>query len=91
MFKEGLKQKAAALLDSAKKDVNETATNIQKTLDESGKSVKMVITGTLIALGVSILCNFITIGMTVHVTKSNKGSQPIVIENLYLGGKPNGK
>ena len=64
----------------------ETAEKVQKTLDESGKSVQMVITGTLVALGVSILCNIITIGMTVHATKIGRHQQPIVIENLYLGG-----
>jgi len=83
----GLKKKAGEAIDSAKK----TAEKVQKTLDESGKSVQIVIVGTLIALGVSVLCNMVTIGMTVHATRVNKAHQPIIIENLYLGGKPNGK
>lgn len=86
-----LKKKAGEAIDSAKKDLNETAEKVQKTLDESGKSVKWVMAGTIIALGVSILCNIFTIGMSIHSTKVNRTRHQIVIEKMYLGGRPNGK
>ena len=83
-----LKKKAGEAIDSAKKDLNETAEKVQKTLDESGKSVKWVMVGTTLALAVSILCNIITIGMSIHSTRVNRTRHQIIIEKMYLGGQP---
>ena len=75
--------KAEDTLDQTKKDTSETAGKIQQTLDESSKGVHTVVEVIIIALGVSIITNVITIGLNIANHKTNK--RGIVIEKLYLG------
>ena len=80
--------KAEETLDQTKKDISETATKIQTTLDESGKSVQTVVSVITIALVVSIATNIITIGS--NISKHRRSKETIIVHNLYLG-VPNGK
>lgn len=83
MFKD-MASKAEDTVDQTKKDVSETAVKMQETLDTSAKSVQVIVKGILIALGVSIIGNFIAIGLNINNHK--RGKHQIVIHNLYLGG-----
>ncbi len=73
-------------LDQTKKDLGETSEKIQSVLDESSDSVKTVVKVIVIALGVSILTNCITIFATLSKHKTTK-LPTITIENLYLGDR----
>jgi len=84
-----ISKKVNDTLDQTKKDLNKTAGKIQEVLDESNNSVKIVGKVIVIALGVSILTNCITIFATLVSHKQKHGQ--IVIQNLYLGGPNNGK
>lgn len=75
--------KAEDTLDQTKKDISETAGKIQQTLDESSKGVHTVVEVIVIALGISIITNVVTIGLNIAKHKSNRHS--VVIEKLYLG------
>ena len=81
-------QKVDDALEQTKQDLNQTAGKIQAVLDESSNSVKVIGKVVMIALGVSILTNCITIFATVSSHKSKPSS--ITIQNLYLGGPNNG-
>lgn len=70
-------------LKKTREDVTVTADKIQKTLDESGKGVQIVMKTIVVTLCVSILTNFITVGLNLISRKPKKPS--IVIHNLYLG------
>lgn len=71
-------------LDQTKKDLNETAEKIQTVLDESGDSVKTIAKVVVVALGISIITNCITIFATLSKHKYRK-TPSITIQNLYLG------
>ena len=71
-------------LDQTKKDLNETAEKIQTVLDESGDSVKTIAKVIVIALGVSIITNCVTMFVTLSKHRARK-TPSIIIQNLYLG------
>ena len=83
IFKD-MASKAEDTVDQTKKDVSETAVKMQETLDTSSKGVQIIVEGILIALGVSIIGNIISIGLNISSHKRNR--QAITIHNLYLGG-----
>lgn len=78
-------EKAEETLDQTKKDISETAGKIQKTLDESSKGVQTITEVIVIALGISILTNIITIGL--NISNHSKNKKAIVIHNLYVRSK----
>lgn len=80
-------QKVDDALEQTKQDLNQTAGKIQAVLDESSNSVKIIGKVVIIALGVSIITNCITIFSTVSSHKLKTSS--ITIQNLYLGGPNN--
>ena len=73
-------------LDQTKKDLSETSEKIQNVLDESNNSVKNIVKIIVIALGVSIVTNCVTMFATLSKHKARKSST-ITIQNLYLGDK----
>lgn len=77
--------KAENTLDQAQKDLSETSSKIQTVLDESGKSVQVIVDVLSIALIVSIVTNIITIGLNISSHKKAKTS--VIIQNLYIGKK----
>ena len=88
MFKwlKNTSKKVDDTLDQTKQDLNETAEKIQNVLDESGDSVKVIAKVIVIALGVSILTNCVTMFATLSKHRSRK-IPTIAIQNLYLGDK----
>lgn len=74
-------------LDQTKKDLSETSDKIQKVLDESSDSVKNLVKVLVIALGVSIITNGVTMFATIAKHKAMKNNSSITIQNLYLGAK----
>lgn len=74
-------------LDQTKKDLSETSDKIQKVLDESSDSVKNLVKVLVIALGVSIITNCVTMFATISKHNARKNSSSITIQNLYLGNK----
>lgn len=77
--------KADVAIDQVKKDMSETAGKVQEVLDESNKSVNVIINVVLITLGVSILGNIINIGLSISKHKQTSVPSKIIIQNLYLG------
>ncbi len=73
-------------LDQTKKDLSETSEKIQNVLDESNNSVKNIVKIIVIALGVSIVTNCVTMFATLSKHKARK-SPTITIQNLYLVDK----
>lgn len=73
-------------LDQTKQDLNETAGKIQEVLDESNDSVKIIAKVIVVALGVSIITNCVTMFATLSKHRSRK-IPTITIQNLYLGNK----
>lgn len=77
--------KADGAIDQVRKDMSETAGKVQEVLDESNKSVNVIINVVLVTLGVSILGNLINIGLSISRHKQTSAPSKIVIQNLYLG------
>lgn len=75
--------KADEAIDQAKKDMSNTADKIQKALDESGKSVTVIINAVLITLGVSITANIVNI--ILDICRHRRSVNPsIIIQHLHL-------
>ena len=79
-------KKADDTLDQTKKDLGETSEKLQAVLDESSDSVKIIAKVIVIALGVSIITNCVTMFTTLSKHKVRK-IPTITIQNLYLGDK----
>jgi len=77
--------KADGAIDQVKKDMSETATKVQEVLDESNKSVNVIINVVLVTLGVSVLGNIINIGLSIARHRQPTAPSRVVIHNLYLG------
>lgn len=77
--------KADTAIEQVSKDMSETAGKVQEVLDESNKSVNVIINVVLVTLGVSILGNIINIGLSISRHKQMNVPSKIVIQNLYLG------
>lgn len=73
-------------LDQTKKDLGETSEKLQAVLDESSDSVKIIAKVIVIALGVSIITNCVTMFATLSKHRARK-IPTITIQNLYLGDK----
>ena len=73
-------------LDQTKKDLGETSEKLQAVLDESSDSVKIIAKVIVVALGVSIITNCVTMFATLSKHRARKIST-ITIQNLYLGDK----
>lgn len=90
MFKwlKNTSKKVDDTLDQTKKDLGETSVKIQNILDESSDSVKTVVKVLVIALGISMVTNCITMFTTLSKHKCGKSKIPtITIQNLYLGDR----
>lgn len=82
-------EKADETMEQAGKDLSDTSTKVQKVLDESGKSVQIIVKSVSIALLVSVAANVVNIILAIANRKNNNAQ--IRIEKLYLGGFQNGK
>ena len=77
--------KAEENLGQVKKDVVETTNKMQTVLDESSKSVQILVTAGTIAIIVGVIANAISI--MANLSKHKRNQMPtIVIQRLYLGG-----
>lgn len=76
--------KADEALDQAKEDMSNTAEKVQKVLDESSKSVNIIIDVVLATLAVSIVGNVMNIGFSIAKHKRENVPSKIIIQNLYL-------
>lgn len=77
-------KKADDTMDQVKNDCADTSEKLQKVLDESSESVKIIVKVMTIALVVSITANVINI---VGIIKNHRKVPTISIQNLYLGDK----
>lgn len=82
-------EKADETMEQAGKDLSDTSNKVQKVLDESGKSVQLIVKSVSIALLVSVAANVVNIILAIANRRSNNAQ--IRIEKLYLGGFQNGK
>lgn len=78
-------EKADETMEQAGKDLSDTSNKVQKVLDESGKSVQLIVKSVSIALLVSVAANVVNIILAIANRKNNNAH--IRIENLYLGDK----
>lgn len=78
-------EKADETMEQAGKDLSDTSNKVQKVLDESGKSVQIIVKSVSIALLVSVAANVVNIILAIANRKNNNAH--IRIENLYLGDK----
>ena len=85
-WKKKTTKKVDDTLDQTKKDLGETSEKLQAVLDESSDSVKVIAKIIVVALGVSIITNCVTMFATLSKHKSRK-IPTITIQNLYLGDK----
>ena len=76
--------KADEALDQAKEDMSNTAEKVQEVLDESSKSVNVIIDVVLVTLIVSTIGNILNIGFSVSKHKQASTQPKIVIQNLNL-------
>lgn len=78
-------EKADETMEQAGKDLSDTSNKVQKVLDESGKSVQLIVKSVSIALLVSVAANIVNIIVAIANRKNNNAH--IRIENLYIGDK----
>lgn len=78
-------EKADETMEQAGKDLSDTSNKVQKVLDESGKSVQLIVKSVSIALLVSVAANIVNIILAIANRKNNNAH--IRIENLYIGDK----
>lgn len=78
-------EKADETMEQAGKDLSDTSNKVQKVLDESGKSVQLIVKSVSIALLVSVAANVVNIILAIANRKNNNAH--IRIENLYIGDK----
>ncbi len=76
--------KADEALDQAKEDLSNTAEKVQKVLDDSSRSVNVIIDVVLVTLAVSIIGNIVNIGFSIAKHKHSDTSTKIIIQNLHL-------
>ena len=78
--------KAEENLGQVKKDVVETTNKMQTVLDESSKSVQILVTVGTVAIIIGIFAN--TVSIMANISKHKRNQMPtIVIQRLYLGGE----
>ena len=80
-------QKVDDTLDQVKTDLSDTSEKMQKVIDESSGSVRVIAKVVTISLAVSILANIISI-FGVFAKTSKRRVPSITIQNLYLGAPP---
>lgn len=81
-------KKTEDAVDKVQEDLNKTSNKMQEVLDEGGNSVKVITKILVIAFGVNILTNFVTMFVGLSKNKLKKTSPiTITIQNLYLGDK----
>ncbi len=78
-------EKADETMEQAGKDLSDTSNKVQKVLDESGKSVQLIVKSVSIALLVSVAANIVNIILAIANRRNNNAH--IRIQNLYLGDK----